>query len=93
MSKYEALSRDELEVRLGAAEDLCVMWAWTPTQGSVRDKAAHELWRTWSEISGNDSSPESNPHLTDELIAELAAKRDATRAATLRHFFGPEEGS
>lgn len=76
--------------RLKAAEDVCVMWAWSPTQDSKRDKATHELWRQWTNLSGNDSSPESNPHLTDELIAELAAKRDATRAETLQHFFGPE---
>jgi len=77
--------------RLKAAEDVCVLFAWMPTADSERGKAAHELWRKWMDLSGNDCSAESNPHLTDELIAELAAKRDATRAATLEYFFGRED--
>jgi uncharacterized protein YbaA (DUF1428 family) len=82
---------EEFIERLKAAEDVCVMFAWTQARYVTdRDKAAHELWRRWTAASGNDCSKKRNPHLTDELIAELAAKRDATRAATLRHFFGPE---
>lgn len=75
---------DQLRARLAAAEDLCVMFAWTVGgRGSDRDKAAHELWKRWVDVSGNDCSREQNPHLTEELITELATKRDATRRATL----------
>lgn len=90
-TKYGALSRTELETRLSAAEDVCVMYAWSPSVAKTdREKAAHELWAEWFQLSGNDCTTKSNPHLTDELILELAAKRDATRAATLEYFFGPE---
>jgi hypothetical protein len=90
-TKYGALSRTELETRLAVAEDVCVIYAWSPSRTVTdREKAAHELWDRWSHLAGNDCTAKSNPHLTDELIAELAAKRDATRAATLEYYFGPE---
>jgi hypothetical protein len=77
-----------LAERLQAAEDLCVMYAWSPSRhDSDRDKAAHELWLRWMDVSGNRCTTEENPHLTDELIAGLAAKRDATRNATLQRIF------
>jgi hypothetical protein len=84
---YSSLTREQLEARLDVAEDVCVMYAWSPatTMGPAatdRDKAAHELWVRW-EHAGGDSSREANAHLTDELVSELARQRDATRARTL----------
>lgn len=82
---YSALSREELERRLDAAEDVVVMFAWCASRSteSDRDAAAHELWVRWRELPGTSDSPESNPHLTDDLIANLARKRGAKRSAVL----------
>lgn len=74
---------ERLEARLRAAEDVCVLFGWMPSIDSERGKAAFELWKRWADISGNDGTSQSNPHLSDEYIAELAAKRDATRAEML----------
>lgn len=79
-----AIEIERLEARLRAAEDVCVLFAWSPSRmETAPEKAAHELWSRWVEISGNDCTPEKNPHLTDEYVAELAAKRDEIRARTL----------
>lgn len=85
-SKYEGLSREELEARLAGAEDVCVMWAWSGSAAHAtdREKAAHELWIRWVDVSGNKCSLGENPHLSDEAIADLAAQRDATRAEVMR---------
>lgn len=77
------LDIERLETRLRAAEDVCVLVGWTGRGSTHHEKALHELWVKWMEVSGNNCTPEANPHLTDEFIAELAAKRDATRARTL----------
>lgn len=76
-----------VEERLKAAEDLCVMFAWCASRNeSPTDKAAHELWVRWTEVSGNSCSQAENPHLSESLITKLALKRDRTRRSVLAHF-------
>lgn len=85
-----AADADSWSARLAAAEDVCVMFAWSPIVDTDPSKATQELWRRWVDLSGNDCSPDHNPHLTDELISELAAQRDATRARVLALMLGTE---
>lgn len=83
MRDYSHLDREDLEMRLDVAEDVCALLSWTAMQSkSDRDKALHELWRAWMD-AGGDPSREGNPHLTDALISALAERRDQIRAATL----------
>lgn len=84
---YSGLSRDVLEDRLDAAEDVCALLSWTPVDHSERGKALHELWLAW-QAAGGDSDQRAHPHLTDQLIAGLAERRDRTRAATLERLIG-----
>jgi hypothetical protein len=75
---------EEIRERLEAAERVCVMYSWTSSlDDSDRPKALFELWRRWTEVSGNDCSPAANPDLSDELIGQLARQRDETRERTL----------
>lgn len=92
MRDYSGLTREQLEARLDAAEDVVVMWAWCPSRSTEteRDAAAHELWLRWQVLPGADASPAGNRHLSDELVRELAARRAATRAATLERLVGGE---
>lgn len=81
---YSALSREQLERRLSAAEDVVMMFSWTGVDHSDRGKAAHELWRRWLMIVPTDFvNPKNHPHLRDKAIKPLVAERDATRARTL----------
>jgi hypothetical protein len=74
----------DLQRRLEAAERVCVLYGWTGGgSGSDREKALHELWSDWVDVSGVSLSQTDHPDLSDERIAELAQRRDATRAATL----------
>lgn len=82
-SVYASLPREELEARLRAAEDVCVMYAWSPAGpgGSDREKALAMVWRHWYDMVGAKFvEPEAQPHLSDERIAELARERDEIRA-------------
>lgn len=76
MRDYSSLTREELEARLNAAEDVTVMYGWSPAKRSSamteRERATFALWRRWDEMGG-DSSPKGSPHLDDAGIAELAA--------------------
>lgn len=87
----DVITQPWLEERLAAAEDVCALYGWSPARNddTDREKATHELWRTWLGKVGS-ADREAFPHLTDERIAELAARRDATRRMTLRRF-GLEE--
>lgn len=81
---YSGLTRDEIEARLRAAEDVCLMYAWSPARSgdprlTNREKAAYILWRRWDEMAGKDTDPARNKHLGDDVVTELAAQRDAER--------------
>lgn len=89
MSKYEDLSRDQLEERLRLAEDVCLLYTWSAsTMGpkeTDRQKATHELWSLWWKHPGvvgyadwarENRWPEDN-------IGVLARQRDKTRAEVL----------
>jgi hypothetical protein len=81
--EYSALTREQLEERLDAAEDVVVLWSWQAVEWTEKGDATHELWNAWLKLGGS-SKPEDNPHLTDELIAQLSARRTLTRAATMQ---------
>lgn len=72
-------------VRLKAAEDLCVMYTWSPVHtDTAREKAAFELWSRWYDLVGEAFiQPEAHPDLGNKPVARLAAQRDETRARTL----------
>lgn len=73
-----------LRERLTAAEEVCLVFGWTGANlGTDRDKALHELWRHWCDVSGASLSPADHPELNQRRLARLAAKRDETRARTL----------
>src|ERR1700734_1302613 len=74
---------DEIRERLEAAERVCVLYGWTGSGNSERGKALYMLWLRWTEVSGNDCSPEANPGLTDDVIADLARQRDDRRDSAL----------
>ena len=81
---YSKLTREQLEQRLNAAEDVVVMWSWCvarDTEGD-REAATHELWLYWLGLGGLPE-PKHNRHLNDGLIEALAARRRATRESTL----------
>lgn len=82
MRDYSHLTRPQLEARLNAAEDVVVLWSWSPAQRGQRPDACYELWQFWLGLGGS-SDPEANPHLTDGLIETLAQRRQATRGAEL----------
>jgi hypothetical protein len=70
--------------RLRAAEEVCLLYGWTGAcRDTDRDKALHELWSHWVDVSGVSMSPADHPEMSDERIAELARQRDATRASAL----------
>jgi hypothetical protein len=78
MSDYSGLTRTELEQRLAAAEDVCLMVGWTPDTGSDRSCAATELWMRWARLPGVSTHPRDHPELVGSE-ASLAARRRATR--------------
>lgn len=83
MSDFTGLSRDELEQRLRAAEDVCVMVGWTGTGGSERGLAADELWHRWAGIMGHEyTGPAAHPELAGAEAA-LARQRTARTQATV----------
>jgi hypothetical protein len=51
--------------------------------GTGREKALHELWRHWCDVSRASLSPADHPELGDERLAGLARRRDETVARTL----------
>jgi hypothetical protein len=84
------------DARLRAAEEVCLMYGWTGAcRDTDRDKALHELWSHWVNVSGASMSPADHPELSDERIAELARQRDETRARTLARIreLGDQEAS
>lgn len=86
---FAHLTRDQLERRLRAAEDVCLLSGWGGTiEGTERSKATTQLWMRWAEIVGDSYlSPKVHP----ELIASessLARQRDAIRERTLRKIRG-----
>lgn len=81
-SRYENLSREQIERRLAAAEDVVVLWSWSAALDGERDKAAYMRWRDWL-LAGGSSEAKDNPHLTDKVIARLAAERDEIHRRTI----------
>lgn len=72
-----------LTERLRVAEAVCVMYSVSPAHlETEREKAAYEVWLTWSGIVGHAGTTE-HPDLTDEQITELAHQHDARRAEVL----------
>jgi hypothetical protein len=88
MRDYSGLTRQQLEARLDAAEDVCVLFAWSPIGDGVRNDAAFEAWAVWRKNHGGDDSRKGNPHLTDDVIQAMSDRREATRKATLARLFG-----
>ncbi len=90
---YADLTRDQLVARLKVAEDVCVLVGWCPSRGgSVRERAAMQMWQTWASMAGGEASdPEANRDL-NRMIPQLAATRDRIRSETLEHFFGAGNG-
>ena len=87
-SDYSSLSREQIELRLKLAEDVCVMTGWCPTGCSQREKAAAELWQRWARHVGSDyTGPDAHPELAG-AERSLARQRDETRSAVLAKFFG-----
>ncbi len=78
MRDYTALTREQVEARLNAAEDVCVMYGWSPSKRSSamseRERATYALWRRWTNEFDGDSSPNHNRHLSDAVIADLASE-------------------
>lgn len=73
---------EELEQRLEAAEQVCVLFGWTAVSyRTERDKAVAQAWHDWADTY------DAMPDVTAEWrarIKELAARRDEIRARTLR---------
>lgn len=87
MRDYSDLTREQLEARLDAAEDVCCMVGWTASDHSDRGKALHELWRTWlAQVPEDFTSPKAQPHLNNATVRRLAAQRDKTRQQTLARY-------
>ena len=80
MRDYSRLTREEMWQRLDAAEDVCVLFGWSPVQHGERADATFEAWLRWGMLGG-DSTRKGNPHLTDGVIAAMHARRKATRDA------------
>lgn len=82
----------QLRVRLKAAEDVCLMFGWSPARSGApdetdREKAAYVLWQRWYAIAGADADPKKHPDLSDKVVAEIARQRDAERAAIMTKLF------
>jgi hypothetical protein len=89
---YSGLTREQLEARLDAAEDVCVLFAWSPIGDSVPEDAAFEAWMVWRGEHGGDDLRKGNPHLTDEVIQAMAGRRAAIRRATMIRLFATDDG-
>lgn len=73
-----------LRERLTAAEEVCLVFGWTrASMATDHDKALHELWRRWCDVSGVSFLQSDHPELGDDRLAELARKRDEARTRTL----------
>lgn len=76
VSKYESLTRSEIEARLKLSEDVCVMLGWTRVhEESPREKAVHELWTRWAHEVGSDFLTPRRHRDLDEVEAAFAADR------------------
>lgn len=94
MAEIDDAELTALRARLAAAEQVCMLYGWTGARReSDQDKALHEVWSDWVDLSGVSLLPEDHPELSDERIAELARKRDATRARVLARIPWKEAGS
>ncbi|HZN72433.1 MAG TPA: hypothetical protein VFC00_12250 [Micromonosporaceae bacterium] len=72
--------RDELLGRLRAAEQVCVLYGWTPSQEDSRStKACTQAWMDWHSRYGIGSPTPA----WRSRVKELAAERDRVRTATL----------
>lgn len=92
MGLYDDLSREELETRLEAAEDVCLLYSWSPSQYDTdRGKATHEVWRVWRKLPGISvfERKSRNERWPESRIEQLARQRDKTRAETLRRLQEP----
>lgn len=82
--QFDHLSREELELRLRVAEDVCVMFGWCGVDHSQRGKAATQLWMRWAHLVGDDyTGPKAHPELAASE-ASLARQRDEKRQTTLQ---------
>jgi len=89
VSDYSGLSRVELEQRLAVAEDVCLMFGWSPIGdvSSDRNCAATELWQRWARLPGVSIDRQDHPELVG-AEASLVARRRATRETVLRKLAG-----
>ena len=83
----ENCTREQLIERLNAAEDVCLMFAWSPAQSGPNatdtENAAHELWSKWVQLPGTSADPGDHPEWSKQDIAELARRREQIRAETI----------
>jgi hypothetical protein len=82
VTDYSSLIRTELQQRLAAAEDVCLMAGWTAGTDWASDRscATTELWMRWARLPGVSTDPQDHPELVG-AEASLAAQRRATRDA------------
>lgn len=94
---FAAMDRFELEQRLAAAEDVCVMYGWigidiTP-RDSDRECALNQLWQRWRLVAGPEStSVDAHPELagSEHALAEQYRKHSAEQHAKLERFLRGE---
>lgn len=71
----------EEQLQHAAAHRVCVLFGWASslTPECDRDKALHQAWIEWRELTG----PTELTPVWDQLVSELAAKSDAGRDRVL----------
>jgi len=77
---------ERLRERLKLAENVCVMFGWSPVvdHESERAKATTMLWRRWLDhVGGTFIGEGQHPDLSDAVIAALARDRDNLRNQAL----------
>jgi hypothetical protein len=78
---------EALKTRLAAAEQVCVLFGWSPStsgrNASDAENAATQAWMDWTRTYP-DGMPESQSPEWAQRIEDLAARRYSTREATLQ---------
>lgn len=84
-TRYADLTREQLEERLAAAEEVCLMFGWSALhEDTDRDIAAYLLWSKWLDLAGDFADPRKHPHLSDEAIAPMVAAYSKKRGGFRR---------
>jgi hypothetical protein len=84
MSEYTDLTREQLETRLAAAEDVASLYGATASMARTdREKALYMLWRHWAHTFGDQVQ-----RITDERVEQLARERDRIREETMARLYG-----